>query len=452
MNDRRRLVLLLIGVFIAAGVGWSIGTEAPNPDNVADFCSKVTYEGTGTETNPYEVSNVKQLQCIESQGLDASYELVSDIDASQTASWNDGNGFAPIGGLNFGRGGGFNGTFDGEDYNITNLTINRRQNVGMFLWNKGEIKNVSLMNAEVIESSNVRKDRWTAGGLVAFNTGTVSNSYATGSVEGDDEVGGLVGSNDGMVEKSHASMSVDGSRWVGGLVGGNQDNGTIRESHASGSVYGFNYVGGLAGSSVGTIEKSYASGPVTGSGEEGAGGLVGNNMFEGTISKSYATGSVDGSRNVGGLVGDNYRGTVSESYATGSVDGSHNVGGLVGDNLNGTVLNSYATGSVTGSEEVGSLVGSNGDGIISKSYAHGRAEGSEYAGGIVGHNGGMISESYWEIETDAWSTTSPDRPLTTSEMTGSAARNNMQGFDFNNTWVIKTNDYPVLAWQGGDKR
>ncbi|MDZ7688029.1 MAG: PKD domain-containing protein [Halobacteriales archaeon] len=34
-------------------------------------------------------------------------------------------------------------------------------------------------------------------------------------------------------------------------------------------------------------------------------------------------------------------------------------------------------------------------------------------------------------------------------MTGSAAPNNMQGFDFTNTWETITNpdDYPILAWQ-----
>jgi len=57
----------------------------------------VTYNGDGTETNPYEVGNVDQLQCIEEQDLGANYTQVSAIDASGTAMWNGGDGFDPIG-------------------------------------------------------------------------------------------------------------------------------------------------------------------------------------------------------------------------------------------------------------------------------------------------------------------------------------------------------------------
>ena len=39
--------------------------------------------------------------------------------------------------------------------------------------------------------------------------------------------------------------------------------------------------------------------------------------------------------------------------------------------------------------------------------------------------------------------------LNTSEMTGSAARTNITGFDFTETWkaVTDPDDYPALAWQ-----
>lgn len=54
------------------------------------------------------------------------------------------------------------------------------------------------------------------------NGGQVSNSYATGSVTGNDDVGGLVGyntANGSIISNSYASGSVSGSGWQGGLVG-----------------------------------------------------------------------------------------------------------------------------------------------------------------------------------------------------------------------------------------
>ncbi|EQD25531.1 MAG: hypothetical protein D084_Lepto4C00098G0001, partial [Leptospirillum sp. Group IV 'UBA BS'] len=165
----------------------------------------------------------------------------------------------------------------------------------------------------------------TIGGLVGYNNGTISYSYATGTV---------IGQNN----------AVD----VGGLVGVN-NSGTISYSYATGTVSGTGSVGGLVGANSGTISYSYATGTVSGTGS--VGGLVGANS--GTISYSYATGTVIGQNNavdVGGLVGCNSFGTISYSYATGGVSGSSGVGGLVGVNNSGTISNSYwnTTATATG--------------------------------------------------------------------------------------------------------
>jgi len=124
------------------------------------------------------------------------------------------------------------------------------------------------------------------------------------------------------------------------------------------------------------------------------------------------------------LVGLNVQGTVSKSYARGAVDGSDDVGGLVGLNEGGTVFESYAAGLVDGSIDVGGLVGRE-------------------------RRGGIVSSSYWDVETTGQSTSSGGVGLSTSDMTGSNARVNMREFDFTNRWETVTNpdDYPALAWQ-----
>ncbi len=247
--------------------------------------------------------------------------------------------------------------------------------------------------------SNLKINRpsdWDVGLFGVVGTGgTVRNvGLLDESVTGDSEVGGLVGVNEGTIERSYATGVVSGTgRWVGGLVGVN--NGTITQSYTTGAVSGGYYVGGLVGRNGGTITQSYATRTVGGRGNGEYGGLVGYNS--GTITQSYATGAVSAPGNeVGGLVGANY-GSIEQSYATGAVSGGFYNGGLVGGNF-GTITQSYATGAVSGhtSTPVGGLVGGN-FGTITQSYATGTvsSQWSSPTGGLVGWNyGGTITQSY----------------------------------------------------------
>jgi uncharacterized repeat protein (TIGR02543 family) len=300
---------------------------------------------------------------------------------------NGGQGWQPIGTVLA----TFTGTFDGQGYEIKDLSINRpgEDYVGLFgiVDVGGVIENVEMVDADVTGRTGV-------GILVGISLGTVGSSSATGSVSGNDYIGGLVGGSDGTVSDSSATGSVSGHDYIGGLVGESWI--TVDSSYATGSVSGNDYVGGLVGNNPGgTVGSSYATGSV--SGHATVGGLVGEN--DGTVSDSHATGSVSGHDTVGGLVGENW-GTVSDSYATGSVDGSDAVGGLVGEN-DGTVSDSHATGIVTGvGLSVGGLVGLNNNvGTVDRSYATGIVNGgggSQYVGGLVGANaaGSTVSSSY----------------------------------------------------------
>ena len=329
------------------------------------------------------------------------YELTRDLDFnddesySSTANritWTTGAGWQPIGDSPFNA---FTGEFEGNGFTISNLRIGRSgtDRIGLFGFTSrgAEITNVDLLDVNIIGSLDV-------GSLVGRNSGTIMNSYATGSVSGRFNAGGLVGLNRGTIMNSYATGSVSGDDRVGGLVGFNFYRATITNSYATGSVSGdSNFVGGLVGDNNGIITNSYATGSVSGSiGSSSVGGLVGANGA-GTITNSYATGPVSGgSGNVGGLVGQN-NGTITNSYATGSVSGDNDfvggLGGLVGLNR-GTITNSYATGSVSGdSDFVGGLVGLN-RGTITNSYATGSVSGDDRVGGLVGANEGTITNSY----------------------------------------------------------
>jgi PKD repeat protein len=340
----RRSVGVMFVIILVVGLGAATGTAAAD----APDCSTVSYNGDGTTSSPYEVGNVDQLQCIENQGLDASYELVSDIDATGTSSWNFGSGFEPIGDNN----NPFTGGLTGNGNTITGLTINR-----------GSLDEVGLF--------------------------------------------GQIGSG-------------------GGVQGVN-----LKDVEISGA----NRVGALAGDNSGNIIRSSATGTVTGSGLN-AGGLIG--FSEGTVSRSFAMVRVNSNTNVGGLIGNNDGGSITNSYARGNASGSndpsidHPTGGLVGLNR-GSVTQSYSTGDISGGNAFETSIG-----------------------GFVGTGGGTVSQSYWDVpasgETGSAGGTGlgdiSDTPPA-DEMTGDDAPNNMQGFDFTNTWdtVTGPDGYPILAWQ-----
>lgn len=223
-------------------------------------------DGSGTERNPYQITNVKELQSV-NQDLSAYYVLANDIDATETKEWDDRRGFEPIGN----RDDEFVGTFDGNNHEIRNLYIEKshRRAVGLFGGNDGLIKNVKLTNATV-------KGRRGVGSLVGYNMGKIESSHSvSGDITGFNVmIGGLVGVNDGKIEDSYSTknVTVRGGNKVGGIVGYN--TGKIESSYSMlGDVTGDIWVGGLVGHNSGTIDSSYAMVDFTG--DNCVGGLVG---------------------------------------------------------------------------------------------------------------------------------------------------------------------------------
>ncbi len=348
-------------------------------------------DGSGTEADPYIITDVVQLQEI-SNDLDAHYELGNDIDAAETAEWNDGEGFEPIEGH-------FTGIFDGNGFTIANLTIDRPDSapVGLFaaLGFDSKISNLGLEDINYTGDGGI-------GGIAGVSHGLIVDSYATGSITGTTPaIGGLVGNlnSAASILDSFAEVNVTGGQsWVGGLAG--LVSGEIINSHAIGNVTGGGRdVGGLVGDNQGTITDSYATGNVDGD-DNRVGGLVGRNHSVATITNSFASGNVNGLGNfIGGMVGRN-GGVIINGSATGDVTGDEAVGGLVGNNRNSAeIATSYATGEVFaggGSGMVGGLAGING-GFIENSYATGNisVEIGGFSGGLVGNNnGGEILNSY----------------------------------------------------------
>ena len=358
------------------------------------------------------------------------YELTRSLDfrspgsyalGAVNAAWTSGEGWEPIHP-------DFVADFEGNEYTISNLYINRPEedHAGLFYRIfSGSVHGVGLVDVDIRVKENVGA---VAGALRGYKP-SVSHSYATGSVSGSSEVGGLAGfvfATRGPVNISDTSftgtVSSSGEATeapVGGLVGKfrvdtRQTRGSIRRSHTAGTVSGGNSwcaVGGLVGENGGHIIASSSTADVTCSGAAiagNAGGLLGSHR-DGIVKSSFATGNVRAVRYAGGLVGYNVPGTatIAGSYATGDVtalagtERAAQFGGLVGQQY-GNVSSTYATGSVSADTTVGGLIGYGGSntGHVRDSYSIGHVSGDSGTGGLVGYaDFGSYSQNYWNTQT-----------------------------------------------------
>lgn len=302
--------------------GYDEEKKAYNTQGVNYSVTKINDDGStiDEEVKGYMwVEDVEQLQAIgeTADTLKGNYALRNSIDATATQDWNETGtdtsvkeGFQSIGTSDD----PFTGKFDGLDYNIFNLNINKNKdtdNVGLFgvVGSGAVISNVTLVG---------------------------------GSITGGTHVGALAGSVEGGAQISHItnSASVTGASNVGGIVGasvGNDDQKTVYENLINtGTITSF----GAKDENDGLISN--------------AGGLIGY-LEKGTLGgTSYNLGAVIGSgHNVGGLVGHALNATLGDGtnliYNRLNIIGAYNVGGIVGNMEGSTVQNAENSGTVTAS-------------------------------------------------------------------------------------------------------
>jgi hypothetical protein len=291
--------------------------------------------GSAHATGSISIGNCQDLQKIGNDidyPLDGSYVLVNDIDCSDTANWNGGEGFVPIGNSST----PFIGVIDGNNFKISELTIN------------------------LPGQSNV--------GLIGYSDQAVINNLTLsgGSVTGYLNVGGLAGSERSItLTNISSSQALFGHGYTGGIVGWNRDqqnsnvDTTITNNHFSGEITvtgttGCYAIGGIMGDNDGdaAMADSSNSGNITSTCTSGEyfGGIVGDSDGLLSIANTYSTGNIDSiSDSVGGITGWANHIILANTYAKGNITGTTTVGGLVGFLNNGPIQGHDVSSSITNS-------------------------------------------------------------------------------------------------------
>ncbi len=274
-------------------------TETGNQQIEIPLTEKTSWEGATDIIEPtavngvYQISSGSELAWL-AQEVNAGRK--SDCSAVLTANIDLGNEeWTPIGRSGYGY--SWAGTFDGQGYTISGLSVN--------------------------------SDTYDQGLFGYVNGGTIENLIVEGEVTGGGSsnsggVGGIVGT----LNSSYSSES------------------TIQNCVNRADVSGGNNVGGIVGLITGSYNKTieYCANYGKISGNNSIGGLIGNFYYKGQLKDSYNRGSVNAEvSKAGGIIGymsDNNASALN-CYTTGDVSTGTDSAPVIGMKSSGTVTNLY---------------------------------------------------------------------------------------------------------------
>jgi hypothetical protein len=321
--------------------------------------------GTGTEADPYLISNGAELAYFAQQVNSGNsfsgrhIKLTRDILLNEI---NEGGTFVSPTPRAFTRIGtdsslSFQGNFNGDGNKVIGLYIN----INTWLHYGGFFG-------------------YAAAGSV------IRNVSIFGIVNGGYETGGVAGYTDGVITGCEVSCTVNGKEThTGGVAGNAGPASEISDCVISGTVSGRSYVGGVAGQTEGDITECSFDGTVT-SNDFYAGGIAGYAAGQSVVSHSTVSGTVSGRSYVGGVAGKmdkTITGCSSDCTVTGH---DFYVGGMAGYADTGSeISNSFVSGTTTGRSFVGGLAGST-NGVITVCANTGAVTGLEHGiGGAAGY-------------------------------------------------------------------
>ncbi|MBW6496744.1 MAG: T9SS type A sorting domain-containing protein, partial [Bacteroidales bacterium] len=236
--------------------------------------------GDGSLENPFLVETAEQLNEIRNHPI-FYYKQIADIDLG-VAPWNEEGGWLAIGNDYY----PFWGSFDGNGFKISNLTINQPQGgfQGLFGFAVGaQFKEIYIQNANITGHSRV--------GILCgtIYDSQIENCFSSGEIYLQSNwAGGLTGvAVQTQFSNSYSNANIHATGYsVGGLTGAIEDNSIIINCYAAGNVFGSRYVGGLAGWADYYIQ----------------------------VTNSYSVGYVGSHFDSGGLIGDGYDLNTTNSY------------------------------------------------------------------------------------------------------------------------------------------
>ena len=346
-----------------------------------------------------------------------------------------GTGFSPIGGNE--ETNSFHGIFDGDNKAICslyqNINTNEKSFGGFFISNYGEIKNLGLVNVNIISLSQGENSA-SVGGIARLSYNKIINCYVTGNIKTEGgswmAVGGICGalaSNNCIIENCYNLANIECKN--------------IQTEHGESNIS----CGGILGQTAngGIINKCFNKGNISvdgGNNEALAGGICGN--FYGntaSIRNSYNNAKIECTSksfaDIGGIAA--WTGLSGQSF---SIENCYNSGEIIGDAENGRI--SGVVGLAYDFVEINNVF--NAGKITLKNGNYIEANNSAGAGGIVA----VLAAGANNIEmNNAYNTGVIELENTINQRIGSIIGNRKATISLNNCYYLKES-YDVSVGYG----
>ena len=244
-----------ISVTLTPSTAWD-GAEQEKPD------------GSGTQTDPYQIGSGAELAWLADKVNNASsvaklyVELTDDIDLGNQP-------WTPIGKFGFSSGDrSFSGSFRGNGHTVKGLNVSAEY-AGLFgSINDAEITGVVVQGTVVSTNTN----NGDAGGIVGRAIGTTNKIINCGNeaaVSGGCNVGGILGKNHNSgstvtISDCYNTGSITASERAAGIVASNNNRVKITNCYNAGEITSNNYAAGVLAGSNSTISACYNAGKVKG--------------------------------------------------------------------------------------------------------------------------------------------------------------------------------------------
>ena len=325
--------------------------KASNLDYSYRTSTTVSFAGSGTEEDPYQVFTASDLANINSASY---YKLMNDIDLTSYINANSpSKGWIPVGRTSTAM-----SNFIGNGHKITGLWCNNTDDYsGLF----ASISNATITDLTIeLASGKQMKGGSYTGILVGKQIGgTIKNCKVTGNVSGNNYTGGLAGYVDGVtVEKCSSKGNVSGQNYTAGLIGYTTKT-ALTSVSANGNVSGTVNVAGITSNITYALQKAVYEGTITSTGSSAlVGGIVATTAL--CVSNATSKGTIKATganAKAAGIAAQN-NGTVELSYSTMNVESTDYVAGVVAYNY-GRVNECYSSGNLAGTNIGAGVVGYN---------------------------------------------------------------------------------------------
>ncbi len=238
------------------------------PSTAWDGAEQEKPDGSGTQTDPYQIGSGAELAWLADKVNNASsgtkfyVVLTDDIDLGNQP-------WMPIGKFGFSSGDrSFSGSFRGNGHTVKGLNVSAEY-AGLFgSINDAEITGV-VVQGTVVSSNASSGD---AGGIVGRAIGTTNKIINCGNeaaVSGGCNVGGILGKNHNSsstvtISDCYNTGSITASERAAGIVASNNNRVKITNCYNAGEITSNNYAAGVLTGSNSTISACYNAGKVKG--------------------------------------------------------------------------------------------------------------------------------------------------------------------------------------------